>query len=348
MIANLLNVKAKDGLSSLRIDFLRCFVEKLSGSFPNVDFDYEKTIVETEKYIGPKTGSTGGRMDIFIELRDKSNNKYAIVIENKVYAEDQKNQLIRYKDFLDKHYNYDKSVLIYLTLNGNNPSADSIGKNEKSVFWTNLTYRDDVVGWLNYCAEKAIKYPYIRESINQFRSQIQRLTGGDFIKMKEDELFKLLETKGNIEIAKSIAENYEKLHIKKIKEFKEKLDVKIEELFGTKPNTKVNRKPKDKDFGINYCKNSWKNLKIYCGFNIENIDFRLNIAYKNQNNDFKERCKAFFEEKLNTWTDFTNLSARRKLYNNFSDWIEDEQQKEILEELEKSVKLIDEVEENLK
>ena len=83
-------------------------------------------------------------------------------------------------------------------------------------------------------------------------------------------------------------------------------------------------------------------------YNSENIDFRLNIAYKNQNNDFKERCKAFFEEKLNTWTDFTNLSARRKLYNNFSDWIEDEQQKEILEELEKSVKLIDEVEENLK
>jgi len=36
----------------------------------------------------------GGRIDIYIE----SNNKY-IFIENKIYAEDQENQLLRYRNY---------------------------------------------------------------------------------------------------------------------------------------------------------------------------------------------------------------------------------------------------------
>ena len=57
----------------------------------------------------------GGRIDIVIKLKET-----VIVIENKIYAPDQDNQLIRYKN------EYPFSKLYYLTLDGHFPHDKSI------------------------------------------------------------------------------------------------------------------------------------------------------------------------------------------------------------------------------
>ena len=60
----------------------------------------------------------GGRIDLLI----KSGNK-VIVIENKIYADDQKTQMKRYQNFCQQ---YDDYRLLYLNLDGIEPSEDSI------------------------------------------------------------------------------------------------------------------------------------------------------------------------------------------------------------------------------
>ena len=119
IIASLLNPKWNHGCNST---FLKIFVDLLKESLPIVDFsfdtDLEKCHVDVEYYIGnvSSENESGGRIDIIIqsEKRDK-----AIIIENKIYADDQEKLLYRYKYYAQTHYN--SYILLYLTLDGHVP-----------------------------------------------------------------------------------------------------------------------------------------------------------------------------------------------------------------------------------
>ena len=70
-------------------------------------------------------------IDIFIKIND-----VAIIIENKIYAVDQDNQLSRYyESILAEGYKY--IYIIYLTLDGANPSSQSIDKLKSSYLDSN-------------------------------------------------------------------------------------------------------------------------------------------------------------------------------------------------------------------
>ena len=75
MIAELLNPNGMHGLSNC---FLQVFLERLG--LPS-DYIKEAKGTITERYIGPKTKTHGGRIDIIIE-----DGNHAIIIENKIYA----------------------------------------------------------------------------------------------------------------------------------------------------------------------------------------------------------------------------------------------------------------------
>ena len=87
-LADLLSPKGLHGMGDV---FLRLFIEQIGLK---TDFMTEKACVEREKYIGTVTKTTGGRLDILI---DDTAGK-SIIIENKIYATDQENQLIRYSN----------------------------------------------------------------------------------------------------------------------------------------------------------------------------------------------------------------------------------------------------------
>ena len=168
MIADLLNPKGKHQMGDV---FLRLFIHCLKTQQLNheLSFTYNKAKVECEKYIGPKMEKSGGRLDIY--LTDGVNH---IIIENKIYAADQKNQLLRYHNFL-KHYPDNHTLLLYLSLDGEVHDMDKTTNGEKVKFIT-ISYTDFILNWLTECRYMAIDRPLIREGITHYRNLIKILT----------------------------------------------------------------------------------------------------------------------------------------------------------------------------
>lgn len=103
IIAELLN---PEGTHGLKHKFLECFLETVNVHNLLPHFDCENCKVKTE------ADTNNGRIDILIT----DNNRNAIIIENKIYANDQWEQLRRYNDYAQKEYGDNKYVIYYLTL----------------------------------------------------------------------------------------------------------------------------------------------------------------------------------------------------------------------------------------
>ena len=112
-------------------------------------------------------------LDIDILISNTS-SKQAVVIENKILAEDQKEQLIKYHKAL-KSQGYCDIHLVYLTLDGRTPSSQSVG----DLPYTPISYKDDLLPWLKCCQLRAQDSPYLRESIAQYIRIVKGLTGTD-------------------------------------------------------------------------------------------------------------------------------------------------------------------------
>lgn len=168
-LATLLNPKADHGQGE---GFLKAFAERLD--FP---LDYASTKVEVEKGIGLVKDDHGGRIDILVS----DNQKHGIIIENKIYAGDQPKQLTRYWNDAQKRFGAGNYCLVYLTLNGDEPSKDSTAgmpkKNkDEHAEYICLSYKDDILPWLEQCVALSVRQPLIRETLNQYIGVVRQLT----------------------------------------------------------------------------------------------------------------------------------------------------------------------------
>lgn len=179
LLAELLCPNGSHGASSL---FLKAFL-KVIGE----DEDYIKAPVAkniTERYIGKKTKTEGGIIDIIIE-----DGNHAIIIENKIYAPDQENQLVRY-------YNYGKKKfpngfkLLYLTLHGDDASDYSLGG--KGIQPQNISYANEIIDWLEQCSELAKDRDNAKTIINQYNELVKELTGKDMDKQYIERLKEII------------------------------------------------------------------------------------------------------------------------------------------------------------
>ncbi|MGE4455993.1 MAG: PD-(D/E)XK nuclease family protein [Arcobacteraceae bacterium] len=203
LIAEFLNPLGthKQGYKYLDI-FLEILYEK-NPNFVNERFTKEDISkdarVSTEQFHIVK--NIGSRIDIIIE-----NDKYAIVIENKIEAGDQDNQLWRYyQSKKDK-----KVMLVYLTKNGDNPNKKSntlkskdndISLEESQI--TCLSYHFDILKWLSNCNDKnnpkniGIIMEHLARNIRKITNQVD--------KNMENSLVKLLLKDDNFKIANEIS-----------------------------------------------------------------------------------------------------------------------------------------------
>lgn len=142
--------------------FLKCFIEVLKL---DPSFDVNSATVATEVPIGPRTDTTGGRLDILVS--EKKTGKQ-IAIENKIHAAEQANWVRRYRNGLrpDAH-------LIYLTLNGAEPEQMTDDDKGKVVC---ISYGTSIIEWLECCRKEAATIPSVRESLTQYIQLIQHLT----------------------------------------------------------------------------------------------------------------------------------------------------------------------------
>ena len=91
------------------------------------------------------------RIDILISNKEMNQ---AVVVENKIDAVDGPQQLQKYAKQLHEQ-GYDVPILLYLTLDGHRPSADSSGGHDVKC----ISYEKDLISWLQRCQERAVDEP---------------------------------------------------------------------------------------------------------------------------------------------------------------------------------------------
>ena len=129
----------------------------------------------------------------------------AVVIENKIWAEDQDKQLQRYHSEISEMAPSGSITLVYLTLDGREPSDQSLGDLKGRTEPKCVSY-SSLAPWLERCGERAYDQPALRESIAQYRRLVDELTGQDYNGAHMTELEdKLSLEHGNLVLAEDLA-----------------------------------------------------------------------------------------------------------------------------------------------
>lgn len=152
ILADLLDPQGSHGQDYL---FIKKWIELrkngLDESWQKINLDQSKISVKLEEKNWRL--DTLRRMDILIEIFCHG-EKYALCIENKPFASDQKNQLKDYADELEQRYP-NQWQLIYLSGSGKEPSEYSISKEDSELLQSQsklavLGYAD-LIKWLTEC-----------------------------------------------------------------------------------------------------------------------------------------------------------------------------------------------------
>jgi hypothetical protein len=258
-LAELLNPNGSHGQKDI---FLKLFVDIFCYRGNNIDTVSCNVVVE--KYIGPLNieKSEGGKIDILVT--DKHGNQ--IVIENKIYAGDQKNQVLRYS----KHNS--KADLIYLSLDGKEPEVYSSVHLKSGEDYQCCSYTTHITKWLELCRQHVAILPIIRESITQYLNLVKYLTNQTLNDSMKDEIANLLSN--NLEASFIIYDNLDNAINVVLKKFYSQLEVVATELdleFGQNIDFrfKINYR------GFWFWKKNWSHVSI----NFQFHSYDQNLVY---------------------------------------------------------------------
>ena len=335
IIAALLNPK---GIHGCRSVFLSLFMEKLSDllqtdlELPDYEeYDLEKCKIYVERYAGNLTSDKeeGGRIDIIIEFKSvKRDRDYAVILENKIYANDQAKQLYRYKQFADKQYGKGHYLIIYLTLDGHYPSEDSITSKEyilkDGVDFFRMSYGDFILEWLSACKDKASSVPIVRETITQYYNLIAKMTNRDMETSINEELINMFANRRNISAVFKINQIYNDVLnrvcnttlLEQIKEIADDLNLHCK--------CRQTNWCKRWNGQFFFSKHEWRHFCIGFEFMRDNLsDFNYGIRYKEEAEketltDVEEKIRKRLTDgrfRQNSWWVFFKLFK----YNNWND-----------------------------
>ena len=169
------------------------------------DVSVETAVVRREVRIDDDS-----RADILIET-----DSACIVIENKIDAPDQPAQLRRYHAYATGQRSTSK--VLYLTLHGDDPtdqSLDGLPLDEIAC----ISYRSDVLDWLEDCIKEVVRVPHIREILAHYQGLLRRLTGqltGELTMELKDLLATQHGDRYNFELAPMIVETMSDLSVER-------------------------------------------------------------------------------------------------------------------------------------
>lgn len=198
-------------------EFLNLFVEQIDA-LDAIDVESANVILEFSCGPTNQKTKTGGRIDIYIY--DSFGN--SLSIENKIYADDQPNQIERYVN-----HNKERNRVYYLTLHGKEPSKSSKGELKSGEDFFIISYQNDIVDWLDACIKESANEPILRESIKQYKILLQKLTK-TMDNKHEAELHDLILK--NYDAAAYIARNFDKAKETICFQLRESLVIKLNQL----------------------------------------------------------------------------------------------------------------------
>lgn len=186
------------GMHGQGVRFLNLFAEE----FGLKEFTKDaKVFQEVKGYVGDKSV---GRFDIYIE------DKHSVcIIENKIFAGEQEQQLKRYRRFLDddkqfQHMDKDRRSLIFLTLDGRRSST--LDDRYIPIPYYSKDHSQggpSVYHWLSRCAKQSPEM--VSVPLRLYRSHIEQLVIGEN-EMKEQVSSCLL---GKMQAASLIVDHFE-------------------------------------------------------------------------------------------------------------------------------------------
>lgn len=199
VIASLLDINGKHRQGNI---FLKEFINVCYGQ-DCYDFDIESYSIVCEKAIGSvkidEEYSDGGRIDIFIS------DKYGhhIIVENKIYAGDQEQQLERY----NKHRGIGTppAPILYLSPFGKKPSKNSYGKLKEDDDYKCISYKEHIHNWLTKCTKLDIP-DYLKHSIENYINLVDRITKQSYLNNMSEDIIKAINENidAAIEISKAM------------------------------------------------------------------------------------------------------------------------------------------------
>lgn len=170
MLAHLLNPIGEHAQGSL-------FLDNFFDQVLNIPLKYSQV---TNFNIYEEFATTYGRIDIILRF-SKNKQQHAIVIENKIYAGDQKGQLQRYYNYLSEFLRLspENIKIVYLKPYAGPPSVDSMEKIQyEQLKEQNLIlergYREHVIPWLSNIHHQ-IQSPAIQSLVFQYLNLIKTL-----------------------------------------------------------------------------------------------------------------------------------------------------------------------------
>ncbi|WP_288623468.1 PD-(D/E)XK nuclease family protein [uncultured Brachyspira sp.] len=212
LFANFLDIKFKH--NGNEISFAKLFLKYLNEEF-GWEFDLENIKIEDIEIKRELSTEERKRIDIFIGYKEK----FAVIIENKIWADDGYKQLENYYNHI-KSQEYDKIYMIYLTPYEREPSENSLNKelyqkegselygkfknikHEEIGKWINKKIlKNEEFSFLNIESEdnkndyKLLKSALIQIINNELSiSQGDKMTEGKIKKILEENIFKDIKT----------------------------------------------------------------------------------------------------------------------------------------------------------
>jgi hypothetical protein len=186
MLANLLDAQGSHGMKGKFLElFIKMLEEKKSLDKKNNFKDYSLDFAIDSSYcIKEEHNYENGRIDLVIK---KGNGECPFLIENKINAKEQVKQLIKYNNA------YPTAKIIYLTLFGDTPSThiDKDGTDISEKVYC-ISYKTDILNWLDLCHKEASDKPLIREGIKHYINLIKIITNQNLTLNMEKEIKKIV------------------------------------------------------------------------------------------------------------------------------------------------------------
>jgi hypothetical protein len=288
----------------------------------------------------PKESDKSENSNIDILIIDKK-SKNAIVIENKIFAGDSNNET---GGQLERYYNHVKTVekipsknihIFYLTLDGHEPSEESLGgkKSELSEKYHCLSYKVQILGWLNLCLEKTAATPFLRESILQYITLIKKMTNDTSIEERLAIKNLIAKSTENMISAKLLVENFNHVKWHTMREFWDELSIKLKELGYTIISSPTDKNISDTAHFFDYKKGFRNNnhygiyfqpfngLQLYIWNEYDfflywgcNKDSKTNSENKKIIKDFCSEKEDFNESETNVFWKYFQLSDDERIY----------------------------------
>ena len=205
--------------------FLTLFLKEIGIEDENI-YDKNWEVSREKEYI---LGEKKARPDFVIESQ-----YYIYIIEMKIDAKDQPEQLKNYKKIAEgekKRKNKKEYKLFYLTLDGHNASKKSIGEEEnleetQTVEYPNISFKEEILNWLGNCLKLVEGKENKSTCINQYIASINKILGEKEIKIKDNILKSSEDIKNAIVIYEKLNENLQKV----LKNFFEELNKKLNDI----------------------------------------------------------------------------------------------------------------------